>query len=350
MKKIVLPLLLALVSSLFFQCETDQPETESQFDVRQGTALVITGAAARIPQEAALLEKLHTTGKLSNVVFISGVSSGSINAVIMNGILTKKYTWSRYKNLLFSLSNNKVFVATTTNQLPVSTAPLKQLLKDVINDTLGYKVIQDLPMATSISIVSADPLSYKRTFRLSNSPINTEYDASFDLDELIYASTAYPIIFPTVNFTTVKTIPNSSYIDGATAEDYVPYTAVLEYEKMRGIGIDTLLIVSRKGSGEASLQTEFSQLGLKDVKDFQRLNISMDDLTNNSFLRGLRTLQDRAPNLAARTFIFVPELSEEFLVFDFGNSKRQYEATSDWAKNNNPIPLAKYLETYGKKK
>ena len=61
-----------------------------------GTAIIITGAAARIPQEAALLEKLYQNGELSQVEFIGGASSGALNAVILNGILSKKITWSQY--------------------------------------------------------------------------------------------------------------------------------------------------------------------------------------------------------------------------------------------------------------
>ena len=51
---------------------------------RSGTAIILTGAAARIPQEAALLEELYNRGLLKNVVFISGVSSGALNSVVLN--------------------------------------------------------------------------------------------------------------------------------------------------------------------------------------------------------------------------------------------------------------------------
>jgi predicted acylesterase/phospholipase RssA len=50
---------------------------------RSGTAIVMTGAAARIPQEAALLEELYNRGLMKNVVFISGVSSGALNSVAL---------------------------------------------------------------------------------------------------------------------------------------------------------------------------------------------------------------------------------------------------------------------------
>jgi predicted acylesterase/phospholipase RssA len=58
---------------------------EGDIPKRSGTAIIMTGAAARIPQEAALLEELYNRQLLKNVVFISGVSSGALNAVALNG-------------------------------------------------------------------------------------------------------------------------------------------------------------------------------------------------------------------------------------------------------------------------
>ena len=70
---------------------------------RNGVAVLMTGAGGRIPQEAALLEELDKRGLLKNLVFISGVSSGALNSVVLNGILSGKITWEEYKNILFEL-------------------------------------------------------------------------------------------------------------------------------------------------------------------------------------------------------------------------------------------------------
>jgi predicted acylesterase/phospholipase RssA len=61
------------------------PESAVSFE-RNGVAVLLTGAAARIPQEAALLEELDKRGLLEDLVFISGVSSGALNSVMLNGI------------------------------------------------------------------------------------------------------------------------------------------------------------------------------------------------------------------------------------------------------------------------
>ena len=207
------------------------PEPEETMDHSEGTAIVITGAAARIPQEAALLEQLYYSGDMKNVVFISGVSSGALNAVMLNAILDRKYTWKQYRNLLFSITNKDVFYS-TDKPLPVNTDPLRELLTKVLHDTLGYKKLRDLPYPTSLSTVSLNIKSWAdHTFRLSNLKINMESDPELDLVEVLMASTAFPLAFPPVRISRNSTLPDGRFIDGGTTADYIPYRAVLEFEK-----------------------------------------------------------------------------------------------------------------------
>ena len=111
---------------------------------RSGTALIITGAAARIPQEAALLETLHSRGLLSDLVFISGVSSGALNAVALNGILSGRMTWERYRNLLFSIKAEDIYLRSGRG-FPVDTEPLRMLFRRVVETELGFRSIGPRP-------------------------------------------------------------------------------------------------------------------------------------------------------------------------------------------------------------
>ncbi|MDD4645522.1 MAG: patatin-like phospholipase family protein, partial [Bacteroidales bacterium] len=221
------------------------PEYEETMDHSKGTALVITGAAARIPQEAALLEQLYYMGELKDVVFISGVSSGALNAVLLNAILEGKYTWKRYRNLMFSLNNQSIFYS-TDHTFPVNTGPFKKLLTSILHDTLGYYKMKDLPYTTSLSTVSLNIKSIAdHTFRLCNRKINTESDPELDLVEVLMASTAFPLAFPPATFTKSPTLPSGKFIDGGTTSDYIPYRAVLEYEKFSRHNINRMIIISR---------------------------------------------------------------------------------------------------------
>ena len=112
---------------------------------RSGVAILITGAAARIPQEAALLEELDNRGLLKNLVFISGVSSGALNAVMLNGILNGKLTWNDYKNILSNLKNSDIYVENAYRKLPLNTLPARELYKSTVENRLGYSRIGDLP-------------------------------------------------------------------------------------------------------------------------------------------------------------------------------------------------------------
>jgi predicted acylesterase/phospholipase RssA len=116
----------------------------------QGVAIIITGAAARIPQEAALLEELYNRGLLKNVVFISGVSSGALNAVMLNGILSGRITWKEYKDILCNIKNEDIFIQ-EGKKLPVNTEPARNLYKKIFEERLGYYQIGDLPYTTAIS-------------------------------------------------------------------------------------------------------------------------------------------------------------------------------------------------------
>jgi predicted acylesterase/phospholipase RssA len=319
------------------------PEPEEKMDRSEGTAIVITGAAARIPQEAALLEQLHATGELKHVVFISGVSSGALNAVILNAILDKKYTWKQYRSLLFSLTNQSVFVP-TDKPLPVNTDPLRKLLTAVLHDTLGYHKLKDLPYATSLSTVSLNIKSWAdHTFRLSNLKINLESDPELDLVEVLMASTAFPLAFPPVTISNNSTLPDGRFIDGGTTADYIPYRAVLEFEKYSRRNVDRMIIVSRKLDTEDGLRGELLNMGINRLDLVDKLGIAIEDLAQRSFFRGLESLMKEAPVLSQKTFIYLPAIPGEYPLFEFDNMKEQYTASRDWSRIHKPIGLEKFL-------
>lgn len=166
---------------------------------RSGTAIIMTGAAARIPQEAALLEELYNRGLMKNVVFISGVSSGALNAVMLNGILSGKMTWKEYKEILFNLKNSDIFVQEEGKRLPVNTNPARNLYTKIVEEKLGYHQIGDLPFMTEISITNLKDFDLKKkVYRMCSRKINTETDTTLSLVDIMMASSAFPIAFPPV--------------------------------------------------------------------------------------------------------------------------------------------------------
>lgn len=70
MKVISVLLILTILIFLIFSKRNEIKINEPINPIRSGTAIVMTGAAARIPQEAALLEELFNRGLLKNVVIL----------------------------------------------------------------------------------------------------------------------------------------------------------------------------------------------------------------------------------------------------------------------------------------
>jgi predicted acylesterase/phospholipase RssA len=321
-----------------------KPEQETDFGKAEGTAIVITGAAARIAQEAALLEQLYYSGKLDDLAFISGVSSGALNAVMLNAILAGKYSWKQYRNLLFSMNNQSVFF-TADKPLPVSTEPLRLLLTRVLHDTIGFYRMKDLPYPTALSTVNLNIKSWAdMTYRLSNLRINEESDPDIDLVEVLMASTAFPLAFPAIRITDAPTIPSGRYIDGGSRVDYIPYRAVIEYEKFIQRNVDKLIIVTRKLDTEEGLKKELQNMGITRTDLIDKLNIAIEDLAQHAFLKGLDNLQKEAPLLSGKTYIYMPTIQKDYPLFDFDNLREQYLVTRKWANTHQPIPLDRFLK------
>lgn len=321
-----------------------RPDIETPaYDKREGTAIVITGAAARIAQEAALLEQLHETGWLSNVRFISGTSSGALNTVILNAILKKKFSWERYHSILFKLNNDDIFIR-TGRSLPVNNEPYHNLLKRVVNDSLGYYSMGDLPYQSAISISDFSIMFPRsKTFRLSNVKINSESNPCFNLVEALMASTAIPVIFPPARFTESYSLPNSTFVDGGLADDHLPYMAVLQYEKFRGFGVDTLIIVSRKSDTEPGINSELMNFGNNDSRLSGKLSLRLENMARNGFIKSMKELQLNYPELADRTYVYIPDFAENFPLLDFSTLEKQYNVTTSWATKHTPVSLDQYL-------
>lgn len=317
---------------------------------RNGTAIIMTGAAARIPQEAALLEELYNRGLMKNVVFISGVSSGALNSVILNGILSGKMTWEDYKKILFSLRNSDIFIQ-EGKALPVNTEPAREFITNIVENRLGYYKIGDLPFMTEISFTHLGELDLKKTvYRMCSQKINNETDTALSLVDILMASTSFPIAFPPVRIRDVKTIPDEKYVDGGIGDDHIPYQALLDFEKFRGTGVERVYFISRKSDSIPEVSEELKVLGINDRGVFDRLGISLDNILKKGLIKRLEAFSDEAPDLVPLSYVWIPDFRTDFLMFSFNNLQEQYEMTAQWAKTHDPVSLADYLLQFSSRK
>jgi predicted acylesterase/phospholipase RssA len=346
MKKIILvtvTILCVVVLILITRSGTigDEPVLPDQ---REGVAVILTGAAARIPQEAALLEELDRRGQLNNVVFISGVSSGALNSVILNAILSGKMSWDDYRGILFNLKSSDVFVQ-DDGKIPVNTSPARALFKKIVEDELGYITIGDLPIVTEISITHLQELGAKKeVYRMCSRKINDETDTTLNLVDILMASTAFPVVFPKIRINNVKTIPDLEYIDGGVGDDQLPYHSLLEFERYRGVGVEKVFMVSRKSDNLAEVSEELKGLGIQDNGLFDKLGVSLDAILQKGIIKKLESFASEAPALLPLTYIWIPDFNQNFLMFNFDHLQEQYDLTTQWAQTHDPQILCEYLQ------
>jgi predicted acylesterase/phospholipase RssA len=352
MKKLVKALIIPVIPAsvfilVFFLFRSGKDKiTEPTVVKRSGIAIIMTGAAARIPQEAALLQELYNRKLLKNVVFISGVSSGAINSVALNGILSGKITWAEYKKILFGITNSNVFMQ-EGKKLPLNTEPERELLTKIFENRLGYHAIGDLPFMTEISITDLKSLDLqKKIYRMCSRKINEETDTTLSIVDLLMASSAIPIAFPEVKIRDVYTIPDVKYVDGGVGDDHVPYHALLEFENKRGIGVERVYIISRKIDSIPAVSEELKMLGVNDNKLFDKIGVSIDDIMKKGIIKRLKAFSVEAPELVPLTYVWIPDFSKNFLMFNFGNLEEQYRETTEWAMSHNPVLLEEYLRPY----
>ncbi len=346
-KVLTLVMIVALTSFIAFRINTTDHFEEPRYSKpRSGVAVIMTGAAARIPQEAALLEELHKRGLLKNLVFVSGVSSGALNSVMLNGILSGQLTWDDYKNILFNLKNSDIFLQ-EGKRFPVSTEPARTLYTKVVEDKLGYHRIGDLPFFTEISITHVKELTLKKTvYRMCSQKINDETDTTLSLVDIMMASSAFPIVFPPTHIRNVTTIPDVDYVDGGVGDDHVPFRALLEFERFRGFGVERVYIISRKSDTTPELSEELKDLGINDKGIFDKFGFSLDAILYKGILERLSAYASEAPELVDRSYVWIPDFETNFLLFDFNNLEYQYTLTSEWAMNHDPILLRNFLQQH----
>lgn len=344
-KRVVFRIFLLLLTIVAFSTAKEPTSKELPKNTKpaKGTAIIITGAAAKIAQEAALLQSLYERGELNDVVFISGASSGALNAVMLNAILDRKLTWKEYREIFADIKNDNVF-RIDKKGLPVDTEPLRLLLEDVVVNKLGYKTLADLPIPTSISVVSMRPLPLgEGTYRFCNRKINRESDSTLNLVDVLMASTAYPLVFRAERINGAKTIPNIPYYDGGIGDDRVPFQALIEFENYRQQPVERVIIISRKRDRDMTLSEELKPFGYE-LKTLNGVEFSPDLLTSVGFWRRLEYMSKRYPELASRTWVFVPDYEYSFPMFDFNNLKQQYDLTYHWAQKNSPVTLNEFLK------
>jgi hypothetical protein len=73
------------------------------------------------------------------------------------------------------------------------------------------------------------------------------------------------------------------------------------------------------------------------------MGVSLDNILKKGMIKCLQAFATEAPELIMLSYVYVPDFSKDFLMFNFENLKEQFELTSFWAKSHDPVPLGDYL-------
>lgn len=338
---------LFLVLTLTLSCdEPELPIIQETAGTPSGTALIITGASARITQQLALIERLDEQGRFNDLAFISGVSSGAINSILLNGILDPNldFNFERYKDIVLNLSNADV-LDNSRNDLPVDTRPLWNTFERIITDTLGYDSFDDLPFPTAITSANLDLMELE-----VSSTISELDQVRGGLIESLMASAAFPIAFPSIR------INDEVYVDGGLVEN-IPVNVALQYQRLTSIPFDTIYIVTYQKNATIQWEDELRFLGLSGFRNdilevsLEKAGFDTDQQSQQAFLDDLVRIRTNYPDFAGRCYVYEPAIANAsyYGVFDFSSETaiESYNSVRDWAQTNEPIPLEDFLEQNG---
>ncbi|MBN2378986.1 patatin-like phospholipase family protein [candidate division WOR-3 bacterium] len=191
--------------------------------------LCITGGDARLAQQIVLCEYLIEEREKSPQV-MAGTSVGGLIAVALDCILSSRWYWERFNNVIFNLKNSDVyrqrFLAQMTRQVvsrklcSLFDAEPERLLFRKLLDEIGVSTISALKLPTYICAVENE--TGKEVFWNNLEP---EY-SNLKLEDVLLATSSVAFKFDPVP---VPSPDGPCYVDGAEGKNWAPIEPVLSH-------------------------------------------------------------------------------------------------------------------------
>ena len=324
-------------------------------------ALFLTGAAARISQEVAIIDKLLELHRLEinpNNTMIAGFSSGALNTAAINACFRNDnpLDWDNYfkKELLFKVNNQKVYKQ--NKFIPLDTNPLRKTVGDFLNDA-NLKTINDFSFQSYILTFSYLRLSTVWISNLFNrhQPI--------DLLDLMMATTAIPMLFPDQSIrnsdNTVNKFTRGRFADGGIGGSFRRFEYYLKRYIRQNEPLDKIYIVSPMREVTDSDYEELhkmipaAEMLKMDLKDIRLLRIFLEMISQNGFDTFVKRFHKwtKKRHIANEIYVCIPKMESNYPILNFNKQQEQYEAVSEWIDNNPEklaIPLNEYVQQFEK--
>lgn len=323
-------------------------------------AIMITGAAARISQEVACIDKLIEKKGLEinqDDTLLTGFSSGSLNLLALNTCFRKNnpLDWNTFykEQVLWTLDNDKVY---TKNgfRIPIfDTKPLRGTLNAFL-EAAQIEKCGDLPFSSYVLTFSEDHL---RTEWAGN--FGTVNQGELVASDLFMASTAIPIAFPSQTIADTgsgnRNFPNGHFADGGTGGQFKHFEDTIGAYVLANGPFDMLNIISpMREDAEAELKQlaegihglSFSTLE-KDELDKLAATLSFGGFLK--FLQAIQAWQKINGPLAHEILVNIPWMETNFGILDFNQEEAQYNAVCQWIDanpNDFAVPLDQFVANH----
>jgi hypothetical protein len=322
-------------------------------------ALLLTGAAARISQEVALIDQLIEHRQLNidqENTMLAGFSSGALNIAAINACFRTEQplSWDKHfkEDLLFKAKTADVL--NTGKTLPFNTTPLRNMLNGFL-DKAGMKNFDQCRFNTYILA-----FSYRRLSTIWVHNRNKHHNES-KLLPLLMATTAIPLIFPDQpivnNNPKNQKFLKGNFADGGIGGSFKRFEKHLKKEFRQNGPFDNIYIVSpmrevvKEDFDALKALIPASDRFKMDLKEFKVLRLFLEMISQNGFDTFVKRLHrwSRKHKIASNIYISIPALEKNFPILNFDFQQEQYEAVSDWARKHPEkvcIPIHQYVRKF----
>lgn len=320
------------------------------------TAVLLTGAAARISQEVAMFDQLQRRKGLTvspDDTLLAGFSSGSLNLAALNACFAKgsSLNWDTYykQQVLFPLRNHDVY---KIKRLPFDTSPLRATISKFVKN-MGCSKVGDLAFNSYIITCSVNEF----TTLWANSQV--EEQKFIDIVDAFMASTAIPVLFPSQEIHCLPghdtDFPDGKYVDGGTKGTFDEFDKYIGEYVRQNEQFDNMYIISpMREKSEEEHKELISLASDNSVKDtlFSKLIEHLKNISMITFLKFLQKLQDwqyKGLPMAKNIYVCIPEMDKNFFILNFDNQKKQYDKVFSWVESNPDklaIPLDQFLKEH----
>lgn len=324
-------------------------------------ALFLTGAAARISQEVAFIDKLQQYHGLEikpEQTILAGLSSGALNIAAINACFRNEnpLSWDNYfkETVLFNIHSKQVFKY--QKFFPFDTSPLRKTISDFLTEA-QMNSVKDFSFGTYVLV-----FSFLRFSTIWVSNLFNHYQ-KIDLLDLMMATTAIPILFPDQSIRNSHFQHNKftrgRFIDGGAGGSFKRFEHYLKKYAKQNNQLDKIYIISPMREVTQSDYDELNKmipsvdLIKMELKDIKLLKFFLEMISQNGFDTFIKRFYKwtQKHKIANEIFVCIPQMKSNYPILNFNKQREQYQAVCDWIDQNPDkmaIPLNEYVKRFDK--